>query len=144
MKLSSRRLNDVLMRALITGRGLVGGIVRGPIVASRQALSFLGGVDRFTGEIVDRKNNLHGERIAGKILYIPTSVGSTVGAYIIYSICKNNLGPKAIVCEKADLTLVTGCAIAGIPLVEGISFNQLLDTATYCILNGFEGTLYLQ
>jgi predicted aconitase with swiveling domain len=133
-----------LIKALINGRGLVDGIVSGSLVASRQSLSFLGGVDRFTGEIVDRKNNLYGERIAGKILYIPTSVGSTVGAYIIYSICKNNLGPKAIVCEKADSTLVTGCAIAGIPLVEGIYFNQLLDRATHCVLNGFEGTLCLQ
>jgi len=129
--------------ASIKGRGLVEGIVRGEIIAARQALSFLGGVDRVTGEIIDQKNDLYQEKIAGKILYIPKSVGSTVGAYVIYAICKSNLGPKAIICKNADSMLVTGCAISGIPLIDGISFSKFFNSKVYAIVNGKNGTLDL-
>jgi len=129
--------------ASIKGRGLVEGIARGEIIATRQALSFLGGVDRLTGKIVDQKNDLYQEKITGKILYIPKSVGSTVGAYVIYSICKSNLGPKAIICENADSMLVTGCAISEIPLIDGISFSKFFSSKVYAIVNGNNGTLNL-
>lgn len=129
--------------ASIKGRGLVEGIARGEIIATRQALSFLGGVDRITGKIVDQKNDLYNETIIGKILYIPKSVGSTVGSYVIYAICKNNLGPKAIICEKADSMLVTGCAISEIPLIDGICFSKFFNSKVYAVVNGKRGTLDL-
>ncbi|MGD0330274.1 MAG: DUF126 domain-containing protein [Nitrososphaeria archaeon] len=129
--------------ASIKGRGLVEGIVRGEIIATRQALSFLGGVDRLTGKIVDQKNDLYQEKVGGKVLYIPKSVGSTVGAYVIYAMSKRKLGPKAIICKDADSMLVTGCAISGIPLIDGISFSKLFNSKLYAIVNGNKGTLDL-
>ena len=129
--------------ASMKGRGLVEGIARGEIIATRQALSFLGGVDRLTGKIVDQKNDLYQEKITGKVLYIPKSIGSTVGAYVIYAICKSNLGPKAIICKDADLMLVTGCAISEIPLIDGICFSKLFSSKVYAIVNGNSGILDL-
>ena len=71
------------------------------------------------------------------------SVGSTVGSYVIYAICKNNLGPKAIICEKADSMLVTGCAISEIPLIDGICFSKFFNSQAYAVVNGKRGTLDL-
>ena len=34
-----------------------------------------------------------------------------------YSIKSNNSAPLAMICEKADLTVATGCALANIPLI---------------------------
>lgn len=127
----------------IKGRGLVEGIAHGEIIATRQALSFLGGVDRLTGKVVDQKNDLYQEKITGKVLYIPKSVGSTVGAYVIYAMSKNSIGSKAIICKDADSMLVTGCAISGIPLIDKISFNKLFNSKLYAIANGNSGTLDL-
>jgi predicted aconitase with swiveling domain len=123
------------------GRGLVEGVAKGEMVVSRQALSFLGGVNRFTGKVVDPNSDVYNKSISGKILFIRCSVGSTVGAYVIYAICRNNLGPKAIICEKADPMLVTGCAIAGIPLVDGIRLEVPIGTKTYALVNGAEGMI---
>ena len=47
----------------------------------------------------------------------PSGVGSSVGAYTIYSIKSNNSAPLAMICQKADLTVATGCALANIPLI---------------------------
>ncbi|MGQ9781683.1 MAG: aconitase X swivel domain-containing protein [Nitrososphaeria archaeon] len=108
---------------------------------SKQALSFLGGVDRFTGKVVDPKSDLYHKKVSEKILFICCSVGSTVGAYVIYAICKSNLGPKAIICERADPMLVTGCAIAGIPLIDGIRPEILINSKMYAFVNGSDGTV---
>ena len=50
-------------------------------------------------------------------MLFPYGVGSSVGAYTIYSIKSNNSAPLAMICEKVDLTVATGCALANIPLV---------------------------
>jgi predicted aconitase with swiveling domain len=44
-------------------------------------------------------------------------LGSSVGAYTIYSIKSNETAPLAMICKKADLTVATGCALANIPMI---------------------------
>jgi predicted aconitase with swiveling domain len=51
------------------------------------------------------------------ILVFPHGIGSSVGAYTIYSLKSNNSAPAAMVCTKADLSVVSGCALADIPLL---------------------------
>jgi len=62
------------------------------------------------------KNDLFGKNIAGSILVFPNGIGSSVGAYTIYSLKSNNSAPAAMACQKADLTVASGCALANIPL----------------------------
>jgi predicted aconitase with swiveling domain len=52
-----------------------------------------------------------------KKILVKGKVGSSVGAYTIYSIKSNNSAPLAMICQKVDLTVATGCALANIPLV---------------------------
>jgi len=56
-------------------------------------------------------------QLKDSILVFPSGVGSSVGAYTIYSIKSNGTAPLAMICTKADLTVATGCALANIPLV---------------------------
>ena len=51
------------------------------------------------------------------MLVFPSGVGSSVGAYTIYSIKSNGSAPVAMICTKPDLTVATGCALADIPLL---------------------------
>ena len=50
-------------------------------------------------------------------MVFPHGIGSSVGAYTIYSLKSNNSAPLAMVCQKADLITASGCALANIPLV---------------------------
>ena len=64
--------------------------------------------------------------IKDTILVFPSGIGSSVGAYTIYSIKSNNVAPLAMICKKADLTVATGCALANIPLIT-ISDDEFLS-----------------
>ena len=96
---------------------LVKGKVEGIILKSEAPINFLGTVDKKTGIISDKNHELFEKSIKNSVLVFPSGVGSSVGAYTIYSIKSNNSAPLAMICQKADLTVVTGCALANIPLV---------------------------
>lgn len=116
---------------------LVNGKTQGVVLKSIHPINFLGTVDKKTGIISDKNHELYEKSIKDTILVFPSGVGSSVGAYTIYSIKSNNSAPLAMICQKADLTVATGCALANIPLViisddefESIKNGQkiLLDT----------------
>jgi predicted aconitase with swiveling domain len=96
---------------------LVSGKVQGVVLKSEKPINFLGTVDKKTGIISDKNHDLFEKSIKDTILVFPSGVGSSVGAYTIYSIKSNNTAPLAMICQKADLTVATGCALANIPLI---------------------------
>lgn len=96
---------------------IVKGKAKGKILKSQIPINFLGAVDKKTGIIRDNKHDLFQKSIKNTILVFPYGVGSSVGAYTIYSLKSNNSAPYAMICQKADLTVASGCALANIPLV---------------------------
>lgn len=96
---------------------LVQGKVKGKILKSQNPINFLGTMDKKTGIINDEHHDLFHKSVKDTILVFPYGIGSSVGAYTIYSIKSNNSAPLAMICEKVDLTVATGCALANIPLV---------------------------
>ena len=96
---------------------LVSGKVEGIVLKSENPINFLGTVDKKTGIISDENHDLYQKSIKNSVLVFPSGVGSSVGAYTIYSIKSNDTAPLAMICKKADLTVATGCALANIPLI---------------------------
>jgi len=96
---------------------LVSGKVEGIVLKSNDPINFLGTVDKKTGIISDKEHTLFDKPIKNTILVFPSGIGSSVGAYTIYSIKSNNTAPLAMICKQADLTVATGCALANIPLI---------------------------
>jgi len=111
---------------------LVQGKVEGVILKSEAPINFLGIVDKKTGIISDKNHELFEKSIKNSVLVFPSGVGSSVGAYTIYSIKLNNSAPLAMICQKADLTVATGCALANIPLLI------ILDEEFKSIKNGMK------
>ena len=91
--------------------------MNGIVLKSEQPINFLGTVDKKTGIISDKNHDLYKKSIKNSVLVFPSGVGSSVGAYTIYSIKSNQTAPVAMICQKADLTVATGCALANIPLI---------------------------
>jgi predicted aconitase with swiveling domain len=96
---------------------LVSGKVEGIVLKSENPINFLGTVDKKTGIISDKNHDLYQKSLKDTVLVFPSGVGSSVGAYTIYSIKSNESAPLAMICKKADLTVATGCALANIPLI---------------------------
>jgi len=108
---------------------IVKGKTKGKILKSANPINFLGAVDKLTGIIQDNKYDIFQKSIKNSIFVFPHSVGSSVGAYTIYALKTNNAAPLAMICQKADLTVASGCALANIPLVtvSQDEYDQLED-----------------
>ena len=96
---------------------IVKGKAKGEVLVAKKPINFLGAVDKKTGKIRDENHDLFGRSLGEKILVFPYGVGSSVGAYTIYSLKSNKCAPQAMICLKADMTTTSGCALANIPLV---------------------------
>jgi len=96
----------------------VEGRARGPSLYSSDPIAFLQGVDPEKGTVSDSKSPIYDQPFSGKILIFPNTVGSSVGAYVIYRLKKNGKAPKAIINQNSDIITASGCAIAGIPLFD--------------------------
>ena len=92
------------------------------------------------GDLDHERGVLRGEGIElkGKVLVFPYAVGSSVGSYVLYSLAAKGLSPSAIFVEKADITLASGCALGGIPLVElRDEYGRVKDRLSACGLARF-------
>ena len=96
---------------------IVQGKVKGTVLKTTNPINFLGAVDKKTGIIHDQKYDIFEKSIKDSILVFPHGIGSSVGAYTIYSLKSHESAPLAMICKKADLTVASGCALANIPMI---------------------------
>jgi uncharacterized protein len=96
---------------------IVQGTAQGTVLKTTSPINFLGAVDKKTGTIRDKKYDIFEKSIKNTILVFPHGIGSSVGAYTIYSLKSNHSAPVAMICTKADLTVASGCALANIPMI---------------------------
>lgn len=115
------------MKAIFKARCIVEGNARGIVLSTSEPIAFLKGVDPERGVVSDPKHELFGIALKGKVLVFPNAVGSSVGAYVIYRLERNEKAPAAIINQNSDIITASGCAIAGIPLYDlpGGSIREL-------------------
>ena len=129
-----------MQKITLKGRAIVEGRCEAEAVVSQQPISFLGGVDPADGKIIEKSHDLCGICIKGKVLCFPHGHGSTVGSYVLYSLTKKGLAPKAIVNETADPVVVVGAIIANVPMVDKIDIRKI-KTGDIVQVDGFEGAV---
>ncbi|MEM0217581.1 MAG: DUF126 domain-containing protein [Candidatus Nezhaarchaeales archaeon] len=122
---------------------MVKGYFHGEALVTSMPISFLGGVDPSTGMIIERGHELRGKVLADRVLILPHGKGSTVGSYVIYSLAKRGLAPRAIATLRADVMILTGCVISGIPLLDGIPRETLstIRSGDMVEVDAFRGVL---
>jgi len=115
------------------GRPLVAGSAGGVALVGQKPLSFWGGLDAATGEVIDRRHDLSGQVVAGRVLAIPYSRGSSTTSTVLLEAIRAGTAPAAIVAAASDPMLALGSIVAGelyrrrVPVValEEAQFGQL-------------------
>jgi predicted aconitase/predicted aconitase with swiveling domain len=97
---------------IVYGVPHVEGNVSGELLASNLELSFWGGVDHVTGEVIDRSHPLVRQCLKDKILAIPGGRGSCSGSATILELIMNGNGPRALIFERANEILAVGLFVA--------------------------------
>jgi hypothetical protein len=75
-------------------------------------LSFWGGVDPATGKIIDARHPQMGESLAGKIVRMSRSRGSSSSSSVLAECIRLGSAPKALVLEQPDPIILVGAMVA--------------------------------
>ncbi len=96
----------------LQGRAILPGAARGTAVVSQEPISFWGGVNPSTGEVIDRRHDRSGVVITGKVFVFPTGKGSSTGSAVLMESIRSGTAPSAIINYKIDPILALGAIIA--------------------------------
>lgn len=99
-------------KLILKGRLVISGSARGTALVSREPLSFWGGYDWKTGEIIDRRHPLSGSNAAGKILAIPFTRGSSTTTAVLLEAIRAKTAPAGIITTSADFFFALASVVA--------------------------------
>ena len=131
----------------LKGYGVVKGIAEGPALVSEQNISLWGGLDPQTGLIIDKRLEIYGLQVRGRVLVFPQGKGSTTGAIVLLEAVRCGNAPAAIINVRTEPILACGALMAQIfykkkiPIVDRLEKNPVkaIHTNDYVIVNGDKG-----
>lgn len=77
------RVDDAVEKIVMKCRVVVEGIAEGEALVTSQPLSLWGGLDPKSGLITERRHELYGKRVSGKVLVFPYGKGSVSGTTVL-------------------------------------------------------------
>jgi predicted aconitase with swiveling domain len=96
----------------LQGQVIIPGEARGKALVSAEPLSFWGGYDWKTGEIIDRRHMLSGCIAKDKILAIPFTRGSSTTTSVLLEAIRAKTAPAAIITTEADFFFALASVVA--------------------------------
>jgi len=93
-------------------RILIPGAADGPLLRLRAPISFWGGVDPKTGRIADPRHPDHGVSIAGAVLAVPATIGSSSSSAVMLELMRRGKAPAALLLGAVDAILSLGVVVA--------------------------------
>lgn len=110
----------VVNENIIVGESLVrnaeilmpGGPASGLCLALTAPISFWGGVDPRSGTIIDARHPQLGEDIAGTVLALPGTIGSSSASAVLLELVHAGKAPAALLMDAPDAILLLGLVVA--------------------------------
>lgn len=96
----------------IAGKPVISGSAKGVALVSSEPLSFWGGYDWKSGEIIDRRHPLSGLNAKGKILAIPFTRGSSTTTAVLLEAIRAGTAPSAIITTSTDFFFALASVVA--------------------------------
>ena len=96
----------------LAAEALIDGAAEGAVLKLAAPVSFWGGVDPATGKITAYPHPDHGALIAGKVLVLPGTIGSSASSAIMLELLHAGRAPAALVLPETDAILALGVVIA--------------------------------
>jgi predicted aconitase with swiveling domain len=130
------------MGRVMRGKVIISGRATGEALVSSEPLSFWGGYDHRTGEIIDQRHPLAGAVAAGRILVLPFARGSSTTTAVLLEAVRARTAPAALLTTGADSFFALASIVADelygrpIPLIalEPADF-ALLQTGDWIIVD---------
>lgn len=136
-------------QVILRGRVCAAGEFEGEVVVSHQPFGFWQGIDPQTGIVIDKRHDLCGTSVKGKVFVFPFGRGSTGTPGIFLEAVRNGCAPGAIVNVKSE-PMIVACALLAeaffqhsIPIIEGLEVSPLeaLRTGDWVRISGTTGVI---
>lgn len=114
----------------IKGRGVVKGCAQGEALVADATLSFWGEVDAVTGKVIAVGHPLEGECLAGRVLVIRSTKGSSATPMMLRLAWLEGNAPAALVNVEVDGLAALGCIVNAIPMMANLERDPFEAIAT--------------
>jgi predicted aconitase with swiveling domain len=91
------------VKIVLHGRKVVGGVVEGEALVTREQISGWGGIDPRTGSVIETRHELRGQSFAGKVLVFPRLMG-TAPAAMLFNQMTTKIALGAVVTHSPSVT----------------------------------------
>lgn len=136
--------------SVLRGEVLVAGEPgRGAALVLTQPISFWGGVDPRSGAIIDVRHPQHGETIAGRVLCLPGTIGSSSASAVLLELVHAGKAPAALLLHAPDAILLLGLIVARemgwrMPVAARLERDAFPDLSGLDIEVGADGLITLR
>ncbi len=108
------------------GYAVVAGTAQGPLVRLDEPLSFWGGFDPETGEIIDVHHPQRGLDLRGAVVAMPAGRGSSSASSVILEAIRAGAAPAALLLTEPDEIIALGAIVGhelydvSLPILVGV------------------------
>lgn len=130
---------------ILSGRGVVGGIVEGEALVTSDTISGWGGVDPMRGTIIETRHALRGISFAGKILVFRGAKGSSGWSVAFHTTRLAGVAPAGLVFVEMTTKVALGALVLRVPAVTDLDADPLaiIRTGDRIRVDGDRGTVTL-
>lgn len=130
-----------MTKIVLHGRKVVGGCVEGEALVTTETISGWGGINQFTGEIIDLRHELAGQNFAGKVLVYQGAKGSSGWSGQFHEARLNGVAPLAMVFNETTTKIALGSVVTRAPAVTDLDQDptQVIATGDWVKVDGDNG-----
>jgi predicted aconitase with swiveling domain len=107
------------------GRGLVGGVVEGEALVTKEGISGWGGIEPIAGKIIESRHELHGQSFKDKVLVFAGAKGSSGWSGLFHMSRLAGSAPKAMIFTYMNTKIALGVVVTRVPAVTDLDEDPL-------------------
>ena len=123
-------------KLIIQGKPFISGSANGIALVSNEPLSFWGGYDWKSGEIIDRRHPLSGFNARAKILAIPFTRGSSTTTAVLLEAIRAGTAPNAIITTATDFFFALASIVADELYTTPLPLVAIAESDFACLQTG--------
>ncbi|WP_233849896.1 aconitase X swivel domain-containing protein [Paraburkholderia sp. HD33-4] len=113
------------VKIVLHGRKVVGGVVEGEALVTREQISGWGGIDPRTGSVIETRHELRGQSFAGKVLVFPGAKGSSGWSSQFHIARLMGTAPAAMLFNQMTTKIALGAVVTHSPSITDFDIDPL-------------------
>jgi hypothetical protein len=126
---------------VLKGRKVVGGVVEGEALVTKQTISGWGGINPMLGTITETRHELRGVSFKDKVLVFPGAKGSSGWSAMFHMTRLSGAAPKAMLFTEMTTKVALGAVVMRVPSVTDFDRNplDLIETGDWVKVDADQG-----